>query len=74
MRTEGKCENCRKDDPIELTVIGEPVLKATKAGRRSVGIEYVFAQCPKCGSVWVLYDRDGAGNDSISVCLSERFF
>jgi hypothetical protein len=74
MRTEGKCENCRKDNPIALTVIGEPVMKATKSGRRSVGIEYIFAQCPNCGSVWVLYDRDGAGDDGISACLTKELF
>ena len=74
MRTEGKCENCRKDDPTGLTAIGESVLKAKKSGRRGVGIEYVFAQCPKCGSVWALYDHDGAGNDSRRVCLSKEFF
>ena len=74
MRTEGKCENCRKDDPTDLTPIGEPVLKAAKAGRRNVGIEYVFAQCPQCGSVWVVYDHDGAGDDRRTVCLSQELF
>jgi hypothetical protein len=74
MQTQGKCENCQKDDPIALTAIGEPVLKATKSGRRSVGIEYIFAQCPQCGSVWVLYDHNGEGDDSRKVCLSKEFF
>ncbi|WDD90331.1 hypothetical protein Bsp3421_000156 (plasmid) [Burkholderia sp. FERM BP-3421] len=56
------CNSCSKEQTTkQLQPIGRQVTIATSVGRGHDQTDFAFAQCEKCGSVWVKYVDSGAG-------------